>query len=69
MSEFRACRILAQGPPRPAPHAARDRDSGRAVRRAAGRFDEGAIVEIMLVAGLFDYFNLVSSAQWPEPAR
>ncbi|NIN72558.1 MAG: hypothetical protein GTO46_11695 [Gemmatimonadetes bacterium] len=32
-------------------------------------FDEGEVVEICLVAGLFAYFNLVNNALRVEPTR
>ncbi|UCC47282.1 MAG: carboxymuconolactone decarboxylase family protein [Gemmatimonadota bacterium] len=32
-------------------------------------FDEGEVVEICMVAGLFNYFNLVNNALRVEPTR
>lgn len=32
-------------------------------------FDEGEVVEISLVAGLFNYFNFVNNALQTEPTR
>lgn len=35
----------------------------------SAHFDEGEVVEICLVAGLFAYFNLVNNALRVEPTR
>jgi alkylhydroperoxidase family enzyme len=37
--------------------------------RLRTHFDEGEVVEICLVAGLFAYFNLVNNALRVEPTR
>jgi alkylhydroperoxidase family enzyme len=37
--------------------------------RLRAHFDEGEVVEICLVAGLFAYFNLVNNALRTEPTR